>query len=97
MRDLRLTTKQLLLTTVMRAAGKAVLLNNIMKMYNSPLHSDVSILVEESRIAAHRQVLATHSKVFQRMWEHDLQEVRFSFHSNSDSRCWKQALCAACM
>ena len=47
-----------------------------MKMYNNPLHSDVSIVVGASRIAAHRQVLATHSKVFQRMWEHDLREVR---------------------
>lgn len=47
-----------------------------MKMYNNPLHSDVSIVVGNSRIAAHRQVLATHSKVFQRMWEHDLREVQ---------------------
>ena len=64
-----------------------MLLNNIMKMYNSPLHSDVSILVEGSRIAAHRQVLATHSKVFQRMWEHDLQEVRLSFTHTRGRMC----------
>lgn len=62
------------------AAGKAVMLEHIMKMYNNPIHSDVTIVVGMSRIAAHRQVLATHSKVFQRMWEHDLMEVRLALH-----------------
>jgi len=58
-----------------RAAGKAAIVEQVSKMYGSPLHSDVAILVDRCRIPAHRHVLSTHSKVFQRMWEHELREV----------------------
>lgn len=42
----------------------------------SPHLSDATIIVEGVRIPAHRQVLAMHSRVFDRMWAHtSLQEV----------------------
>ena len=63
--------------TVHASAGKAALVEQVAKMYGSPLHSDVAILVDRTRIPAHRHVLSTHSKVFQRMWEHEhSREVR---------------------
>ncbi len=56
--------------------GKAVVLDHVAKLYNSFLHSDVSIIVENVKIPAHRQILAAHSQVFRQMWEHHLLEVR---------------------
>lgn len=47
----------------------------MMELFNNPHLSDVTLVVEERQIPAHRHVLATHSHMFDRMWNHSMKEV----------------------
>lgn len=53
-----------------------MILNHVANLYDNSLHSDVSIVVDEVKIPAHRYILAAHSQVFMQMWEHELLEVK---------------------
>jgi len=55
--------------------GKANILAIYRKLYNSPYLSDVTLIVEDKKFPAHCHVLATHSSVFERMWESSMQEM----------------------
>lgn len=55
--------------------GKANILAIYRKLYNSPYLSDVTLIVEDKKFPAHCHVLATHSSVFERMWESTMQEM----------------------
>ncbi|KAK9829027.1 hypothetical protein WJX72_003488 [[Myrmecia] bisecta] len=49
--------------------GNAVLLSSVRDMFNSPHLSDITLVVEGRRVPAHRHVLATHSPVFEAMFQ----------------------------
>lgn len=49
------------------------------ELFNNPHLSDVTLVVEDRQIPGHRHVLATHSHMFDRMWNHSMKEV-----SNTD-------------
>ena len=55
--------------------GKVQMLNSVMELYNNTHLSDVTLVVEDRHIPAHRHVLATHSQMFDRMWNHSMKEV----------------------
>ncbi len=55
--------------------GKVQMLNSVMELYNNTHLSDVTLIVEDRQIPAHRHVLATHSRMFDRMWNHSMKEV----------------------
>ena len=55
--------------------GKVQMLNSVMELYNNTHLSDVTLVVEDRQIPAHRHVLATHSQMFDRMWNHSMKEV----------------------
>ena len=55
--------------------GKVQMLNSVMELYNNTHLSDVTLIVEDRQIPAHRHVLATHSQMFDRMWNHSMKEV----------------------
>ena len=55
--------------------GKVQMLNSVMELYNSTHLSDVTLVVQDREIPAHRHVLATHSTMFDRMWNHSMKEV----------------------
>ena len=61
--------------------GKVQMLNSVMELYNNTHLSDVTLIVEERQIPAHRHVLATHSQMFDRMWNHTMKEVSWSSFS----------------
>lgn len=50
-------------------------LQGVQELFNNPHLSDVTLLVEQRQIPAHRHVLATHSHMFDRMWNHSMKEV----------------------
>ena len=56
--------------------GKVQMLNSVMELYNNTHLSDMTLIVEDRQIPAHRHVLATHSSMFDRMWNHSMKEVR---------------------
>lgn len=56
--------------------GKVQMLNSVMELYNNTHLSDMTLVVEDRQIPAHRHVLATHSSMFDRMWNHSMKEVR---------------------
>ncbi|KAL3161670.1 hypothetical protein ABBQ38_008771 [Trebouxia sp. C0009 RCD-2024] len=58
--------------------GKVQMLNSVMELYNNTHLSDVTLVVEDRHIPAHRHVLATHSQMFDRMWNHSMKEVETS-------------------
>ena len=55
--------------------GKVQMLNSVMELYNNTHLSDVTLVVEDRQMPAHRHVLATHSQMFDRMWNHSMKEV----------------------
>ena len=55
--------------------GKAALVRSVQELYRSGNLADVSLIVGGRTIPAHRHVLAPHSPVFRRMWQHDMSEV----------------------
>lgn len=56
--------------------GKVQMLNSVMELYNNTHLSDMTLIVEDRQIPAHRHVLATHSSMFDRMWNYSMKEVR---------------------
>ncbi|DBB04815.1 TPA: hypothetical protein ACH3X3_010105 [Trebouxia sp. C0006] len=58
--------------------GKVQMLNSVMELYNNTHLSDMTLIVEDRQIPAHRHVLATHSSMFDRMWNHSMKEVETS-------------------
>jgi len=55
--------------------GKAALARSVQELYGSSNLADISLVVNGRRIPAHRHVLAPHSPVFERMWQHSMSEV----------------------
>ena len=55
--------------------GKVHMLNGVMELFNSPHLSDITLIVDDRQIPAHRHVLATHSRMFDRMWNNSMKEV----------------------
>lgn len=55
--------------------GKANILAIYKKLYNNSYLSDVTLLVDGTRVPAHAHVLATHSSVFERMWDSRMREA----------------------
>ena len=53
----------------------SVCVKGVMDLFNNTHLSDVTLVVEDKAIPAHRHVLATHSHMFDRMWNHSMKEV----------------------
>ena len=53
-----------------------MLLKSVRDLFSAHHLSDVILIVKGRRIPAHRHVLATHSRVFERMWGSLMREVR---------------------
>lgn len=60
-------------------AGKAALMRSVQELYGSSHLADVSLVVCGRHMPAHRHVLAPHSPVFERMWQHSMSEVHASW------------------
>ena len=58
-----------------KPTGKVQMLHSVMELYNNHHLSDVTLIVDGRHIPAHRHVLATHSCMFDRMWNHSMKEV----------------------
>lgn len=63
------------------------MLQGLAELYNNVQLSDATLVVGESgglitRIPAHRHILATHSRVWNRMWQCDMLEVAQHFPCN---------------
>ena len=50
-------------------------MRSVQELYGSRSLADVSVIVCGRTIPAHRHVLAPHSPVFERMWQHGMSEV----------------------
>ena len=57
-------------------AGRAALMRSVQELYGSTHLADVSLVVCGRHMPAHRHVLAPHSPVFERMWQHPMSEAR---------------------
>eukprot|EP00803_Ostreobium_quekettii_P009677 evm.model.scf_2193.2 EVM.evm.TU.scf_2193.2 scf_2193:7697-13170(-) len=55
--------------------GKANILAIYKKLYKNTYLSDVTLVVEGNQVPAHAHVLATHSTVFERMWDSRMREM----------------------
>jgi len=66
--------------------GKVQMLNSVMELYNNTHLSDMTLIVEDRQIPAHRHVLATHSSMFDRMWNHSMKEVRAMLRKEKEKK-----------
>ena len=55
-------------------------MRSVQELYGSSHLADVSLVVCGRHMPAHRHVLAPHSPVFERMWQHPMSEARSWSH-----------------
>ncbi|CAK0782930.1 hypothetical protein CVIRNUC_006125 [Coccomyxa viridis] len=67
--------------------GRAALMRSVQELYGSTHLADVSLVVCGRHMPAHRHVLAPHSPVFERMWQHPMSEAKTAQVCISDLDC----------